>query len=645
MLVLGVDLLAGSPNARTQPRYSVAVLENGRFVLREEVTRSRLLRLIRELRPDRIAVDNVLELFPKKKMRSFFYLLPPGTQLVQVTGPHGSAKPLHVVAKSYGVKVGRSSMEEAEACAMLAAMNVGCTVELFENRTRIIVSRARSMTRGGQSKDRYRRKVHAMVGLCIRDIKERLREQNHRFVLRTVRADSGYSRGEFLVYAPRSELWGIKSRRGSDVQIKVIPVERNALKYTPLGTENRSVIMGIDPGTTTAVAVVSLDGELLEVTSSKNMSLQECLMIAARYRDVVVVASDVSPAPRLVERVASKLNAVLFIPPATMSVEEKNRLVDTRLGRHTYRNAHERDAIAAALKAYNMAKPKLDNIDRRLGRMNAMHLREELRKAVLRGESLHRALERSLDEEVQEEEKSCEVEQVPDEHREVIRALKRDVEMLRRVLREKEEAIRRRDEVIEELRIELRELRDEERRRARVHEEVRRREQAIVELTKKLEEARREIYRLKRRIEELEAERRAEGSPDRVVVRILPKLSREAVGRAGERLRGEVVLIEDASGAGRAAAEELRALEPVAVIADLEQMPHMAREVLREVVVVHPEQVELKRYRSFAVADRRELEEAIERRRREMREEAAARAGEMLESMLREYRSERMTGV
>jgi len=640
-----VDLLAGSPNARTQPRYSVAVLENGRFVLREEVTRSRLLRLIRELKPDRIAVDNVLELFSKKKMRSFFYFLPAGTQLVQVTGAPEAAKPLHVVARSYGVRVGRSSMEEAEACAMLAAMNVGCAVELFENRTRIVVSRARSMTRGGQSKDRYRRKVHAMVALCIRDIKEKLREQNHRFVLRTVRADSGYSRGEFVVHASRPELRGIRSWRGSDVQVKVMPVERERLRFVPLGTEKASVILGIDPGTTTAVAVLSLDGELLEVTSSRDMSLQECLLVAARYRDVVMVASDVAPAPRFVERMASKLNAVLFIPPATMSVEEKNRLVESRLGRRVYRNAHERDAIAAALKAYNMVKPKLDNVDRRIGRMNAMHLREELRKAVLRGESLHRALDRCIDEVVQEEAEPEVREEERDEHIEVIRALRRDVEMLREMVEERERALRRKDETIKALKSRLRELREEERRRARVHEEVRRREAAIAQLSRKLEEAKREIYRLKRRVEELEAERRAESSPDRIVVRVLKKLTREEMARAGGEIRrGDVVLIEDASGAGRVAAEELKRLEPRAVIADAGQMPHMARRVLEELVLLHPEEVRLMRYSSFAVADREELEEVIERRRREMREEAWRRGEKWLESILREYRSERMSG-
>ena len=171
------------------------------------------------------------------------------------------------------------------------------------------------------------------------------------YSLETVRADSGYSRGEFIVNAPRSELRGIKSTRGSDVQIKVTPVEKERLTFTPLGAEKATVIFGIDPGTTTAVAALSLEGELLEVVSARDFSLHESLLLASKYRAIAIVASDVSPAPRFVEKVASKLNAVLFTPSQSLAVEEKIRLVEEKFGKECYSNPHERDAIAAALKA------------------------------------------------------------------------------------------------------------------------------------------------------------------------------------------------------------------------------------------------------------------------------------------------------
>ncbi|NOZ59294.1 MAG: DUF460 domain-containing protein [Euryarchaeota archaeon] len=646
MKVLGIDLLAGSPNAKAQPRYSAVLLEDGRITLREELPRGKLLRFIREARPERLAVDNIFELFPKKKLRPFFYSLPRETQVVQVTGAPGEARALHIVAKNHGIKLRRdaSSMEEAEACALLAYMNVGCVVELFEKKTRIIVSRARSLTRGGQSKDRYRRKVHNNIAMSIKEIKAKLRELKVDFTLETVRADSGYSRGEFLVYAPRSELRGIKSARGSDVQIKVLPVEKSGFSFTPLGAEKATVILGVDPGTTTAVAALSLEGELLEVASRRDFTLHESLLFAAKYRAVAMVASDVTPAPRFVERLASKLNAVLFTPAQPLAVEEKIRLVEEKFGK-VYRNPHERDAIAAALKAYNAVKSKLENIERRLLSANAWHLREEVKLAVLRGESLERALARRLQvEEQEEEEEAPSLESVPNEYRGIIRRLRSDVRLLKEELREKEREIERKDRAIAGLKRRLREALAKERRSAIRDEEVKKRERAIAELRKKLEALARENRALKRRIEKLEKELELRAKPELEVVKVLPKLTREEVLSAKERLRlgqGDVVLIEDVSGAGRSSAEELVKLKPRAIILEQRRLPHPAREVLEDQVLLSEEELSLRRVADFAVVEKRELEEAIERKRAELAERRAAKLESWLEKLITDYRTER----
>ena len=647
MKVLGIDILAGSPNARAQPRYSVVLLEDGRITLREELTRGKLLKLIRNTKPDRLAVDNIFELFPKKKLKPFFYSLPRETQVVQVTGAPGQAKALHIVAKNHGIKLHRdaSSMEEAEACALLAYMNVGCVVELFENKTKIVVSRARSLTRGGQSKDRYRRKVHSNIAMSIKEIKAKLKELNVGYTLETVRADSAYSRGEFIVEAPPSELRGIRSTRGSDVQIKVTPVEKERLSFTPLGRERATVIFGVDPGTTTAIAAISLEGELLEVVSARDFTLHESLLLASKYRAVAIVASDVSPAPRFVEKMASKLNATLFTPTQSLAVEEKIRLVDERFGKEAYRNPHERDAIAAALKAYNSVKSKLENIDRRLHSLNALHLRDEVRLAVLRGESLDSVLKRLLTrvEPEQKEEEKLE-ESVPNEYRGIIKSLRNDLKLLKEEVQERERIIKRKSRVIATLKRRLREVLKEERRRVILEEEVVRRERAIAELRRKLEEAIRENDALRRRIEKLEQELELKRKADLEVVKVLKKFTREEVLAAKERHRlveGDVVYIADTSGAGRSAAEELLRLKPRAIIADINRASHLAKEVLEDAVIIEPDEIELKLVADFAVAEKQALNELIERKKMELEVERATKLQSWLEEMIAEYRAER----
>ena len=647
MKILGIDILAGSPQAKAQPRYSAVLLEDGRITLREELTRGKLLKFIREIKPDRLAVDNIFEFFPKKKLKPFFYSLPQATQVVQVTGAPGDAKALHIVAKSHGIKLraSGSSMEEAEACALLAYMNVGCVVELFENKTRIIVSRARSLNRGGQSKDRYRRKVHNMVAMSIKEIKSKLKELKVSYDLETVRADSGYSRGEFLVHAPRSKLKGIRSTRGSDVQIKVSPVEKEGLTFTPLSTERATVIFGVDPGTTTAIAVLSLEGKLLEVLSARDFSLHDSLLFASKYKAVAMVASDVSPAPRFVEKIASKLNALLFTPAQSLAVEEKFKLVDEKFGREAYANPHERDALAAAIKAYNAVKSKLENIDKRLQSVNAWHLRDEVRLAVIRGESLESALSRVRKvEEPGDEEEGEKLESIPNEYRGIIKGLRSDLKLLREEIEEREREIERKNRAIEVLRRRLREAVARERRAVLRDEEILRRERAIAELRRKLEEAARENAKLRRRVEQLRRERELSMHENLSVVKVMKKFTREEVLAAKEKLRldeGDVVYIRDTSGAGKLAAEELARLCPRAIIADSQRMSHLAREVLESVVIINPEDISLRVIADFAVADRLALEELIEREKAKLELRQAAKKQRWLERLVADYRAER----
>jgi len=64
MRVLGLDIEPGkSPQASSQPTYSVVVIDEKKILLKEEsVKLSKLIRLAWELRPNLIALDNVFEL-------------------------------------------------------------------------------------------------------------------------------------------------------------------------------------------------------------------------------------------------------------------------------------------------------------------------------------------------------------------------------------------------------------------------------------------------------------------------------------------------------------------------------------------------------------------------------------------------------
>jgi hypothetical protein len=643
MRVLGIDIFSGSPSSRASIRYSIALLDDHGFVLKEEVSRHKLKRRIRELVPDRIACDNIYELFTKEEIDQFFNRLPYSTQVVQINGRPGKLEPLNVVARRNGINLTSkaSSMEEAMTCARLASRNVGYLVKAFHDRWVITVSRARGLGKGGQSQDRYRRKVHNMVAANVKAIASILDERGENYELRVTEADFGLSKGLFEVTSTSDGITGIRPRKGPDVQIKMQPVARKKLEFVPLKAEKKSIILGIDPGLTVGLAAVDLDGNLLEVFSARDFSLSDVLNHTAKYSDVAVVASDVTPAPKLVEKVASSLDAVVFTPSHRLSVEEKLSLIDERFSREVYSNSHERDAMAAAFKAWNSYRNKLVHVERRLEEMNLTSIKTSVRRLVLKGMSLDKAV-KMLTEDIKEPIEKEVREVIPDEHRSVIKTLREEISLLKSerdsILRELEEYKSR----IKSLEKRLREVRRGEYRKLKKDRELRLRDREIEHLKSELLESRKSRKKLEGIIERLKRARLIELSDRLIVAKVLGNFTREAVLSLKRGFKeGEVVYIVDAGGGGKVAGEELVKLKPAAVIADRDKMSHLAVESLRGLPIVKPEKLMIKMLGELALIEKDVLWTEIEKERERIAAEEGVRIGTWLQEYVERYRGGR----
>ncbi len=122
----------------------------------------------------------------------------------------------------------------------------------------------------------------------------------------------------------------------------------------------RGLIVGIDPGVTTAVVILSLDGKLTEVRSKKFFSFNEIISCVSATGDPVIVSSDVNPPPKLVQRVASAFGARLYYPPRIVAASKK-LLIGKSAAQKL--NDHERDAYAAAVIAFERFKEDFEKID------------------------------------------------------------------------------------------------------------------------------------------------------------------------------------------------------------------------------------------------------------------------------------------
>lgn len=107
-------------------------------------------------------------------------------------------------------------------------------------------------------------------------------------------------------------------------------------------------IIGVDPGTTTAVAILDLDGEQIATRSEKEFDQSSINSFIVAHGKPLIIATDVTPAPQFVEKLVSTFGAELYQPDNDLGQDEKEALLQN--DEHSF-DSHTRDAIAAARKA------------------------------------------------------------------------------------------------------------------------------------------------------------------------------------------------------------------------------------------------------------------------------------------------------
>lgn len=128
--------------------------------------------------------------------------------------------------------------------------------------------------------------------------------------------------------------------------------------------------MGIDPGTTTGIAVFDLDGKLMLLKSRKDFSMSRISSFLSEIGEPVIIASDITSRPRTIEKIASTFSAGLMVPEEVLSRRVKSRMAKEYLKKskkkRLWGNRHERDAMVAALHAWKRLRPRTRKIDERL---------------------------------------------------------------------------------------------------------------------------------------------------------------------------------------------------------------------------------------------------------------------------------------
>jgi predicted RNase H-like nuclease (RuvC/YqgF family) len=642
MRVFGIDIIKGSVRSKSRrPVYALVRMEEGEIIAEGEVSGFRLFRILNEERPDILAVDSLQEIAADQHdLYAFLQALPPSVRLVQVTGGERKES-LGKVASRFNISFNRfDPFEEARTIARVAGLGAGAEVIAFENTSEIIVSRHRSPGKGGWSQNRYVRKIHGAVQHKAREIEMALVAAGLRYQKKETRAFGGNSRVAFEVYASRGQV-PATTYRGADVQVRISGKRLERITFRPLSGKPRYLIVGIDPGTTTAVAALDLDGNILSLASSRQMAMSDVIEAIYRVGKPLVIASDVHEMPFSVEKIRRAFSGIAFSPRQDMSVETKQELTAP----FQYQNDHERDALAAAMEAFRSYKNKFQNLLRRVPPGNDL---DEVKAGIVRGLSLEQVLSEMKGKPVRPVAEAPKVE-IDARRDERIRILDGTVKRLKVLVKDLQEELQKKDHEIIRLQGRVKRIRSQQDQVFRRDAELVKRDAVIASLKKRVRREERNSEKLLKRMKKIRAHEETGTGEQDVMLKRLPSLTREGIRALSEELgirEGDHIYVSRVEVWGKNAARDLAGSGIGGLVAKLPQgarFDPQLEAIFREasVPLLSAESAGAVMRGGSVTAERDRLDTAIRIWEEEQRAFEREKKAELLDEIYREYRTER----
>ncbi len=641
MLIFGIDLITGSVRSRTvQPKYALVIIEDGDIHSELAVSLHRLIRLVHRHQPDILAVDSVQEIAPHTQdLYRFLEQLPSKTKLVVVTGGDRQIGLIQVAAR-YNITFDRfDPYAEARAAAQVAFHGEGVEVVAFEKETEITITRNRSPGKGGWSQNRYARKIHGNVLRYAREVEQDLQSRGLSYWKKEYKAFGGVSRVTFHVREDRNQI-PVSSSRGGDVQIRLSGKRLDRIQYRPLTKRPKYLIVGVDPGTTIGIAALDLNGELVKIQSSRQMTMADVIELIWSLGKPVIVASDVVPMPFTVEKIRRAFQAVAYTPRQDIPVETKYELA----GKYGYANDHERDALTAAVEAYKYWRHKFSGILKRVP--PGIDL-DEVRAGIIRGQSLEQILSGRKEKAQIAQEKKPEVNlDTSDERVRILDGTVKDLRALVSDLQQEIAALKKQNQALSR---KISGMKAEREKGINIEPEIIKRDQIIQNLKHRLRQEERNNKKLQRRlkrIKETTDELRTQGTR---AIKVLPDLSRESVRQLIERIGiqpGDILYVKTLASWGKGIVHELAGYGVEAVIVHEKAADTLSTE-LRDVFfheklpVVLSKDLQIQVKGEIGTCDEVAYDDALLDFNAEHEKFMKEKGEEMLESLMKEYLAER----
>jgi len=144
----------------------------------------------------------------------------------------------------------------------------------------------------------------------------------------------------------------------------------------------KPLIVGIDVGTTSGLAIYDLDRNLIYLESKRNVSISDVINQITAFGDPVIIATDKKIIPSSINKIAASFNCRIFHPDHDLSVKEKEDIAKIPT-----KDDHERDALAAATFAYKSYAAQFSNIQNTLNSLGLSYLSDKVKKMIINREA------------------------------------------------------------------------------------------------------------------------------------------------------------------------------------------------------------------------------------------------------------------
>ncbi len=141
------------------------------------------------------------------------------------------------------------------------------------------------------------------------------------------------------------------------------------------------LIVGVDPGITTGLCAIDLNGKLVKTYSSKKMGIEKIISWMESVGIPIVIACDVKVPPFIVKKLSMLLKAKLVHPPYDLKVGEKQKMTS---GLPT-KDDHQRDSCAAALFAFKKYNSLFRRVDVYIDEIGKPEKGDEIKKKLILG--------------------------------------------------------------------------------------------------------------------------------------------------------------------------------------------------------------------------------------------------------------------